>query len=193
LDNLSVRKHSDISRKHSDSSISRVSSTPETSSSRFAPAETRPPGAAVHSANLGRPEGKSFALPDRPADLKAATDGRQQQQRRSSGGGGSSQTPPRSAEAVAATTMVGRQARMENGLPAIRPDSNNETVIGWKPIQTLHGSTDKKALTEKTAGVLTVEEEVTVHTVSCRNFHCEVLQFSHCYLYSGCSTQFQFG
>jgi hypothetical protein len=167
LDNLSGRssKHSDISRKHSDSSISRVSSTTETSSTSR-PAEARPAGVAAHSTNLGRPEGKSFALPDRPADLKAA-EGRQQQRRPS--GGSSSQTPPRSGEAIAvqaATTAVGRQGRPpENGLSA-RPD--NETVIGWKPIQTLQGSPDKKALTEKTAGVLTVEEEVSVSSVVLR-------------------------
>ena len=163
LDNLSsVRKHSDVSRKHSDSSSSRVSS----SDASRPTAESRPTGVSAHSTNLGRPEGKSFALPDRPADLKTSET---RKQRRSSGGGVSSsssvQTPPRSSDAaalgLATAAIAGRQQRAADGSNTVWAE-NGEAVIGWKPIQALQGPGDRASPAEKTGGVLTVEEEVRV-------------------------------
>jgi hypothetical protein len=162
LENIGVRKQSELSRKHSDSGSARVSSA-ETSARPF---ESRP----AHSANLGRPEGKSFALPDRPADLTTGVKTADtRKQRRSSGSGGSSSaggapTPPRisssetGASSAVTSTATGRQAQTDGGHPT-RPE-NGETVIGWKPIQALHGAGDRNSPAERLGGVLTVEEEV---------------------------------
>jgi hypothetical protein len=182
LDNLSIRKHSDISRKHSDTSSSgRVSAAAEGASSR---PSTDGRGMAAshstHSANLGRPEGKSFALPDRPAEITAAGLGKEpsssRNQRRSSGNSSSVQTAASSrvnehttAAVVSSNTSVSvqpastvtttsRQSRQDGGHPT-RPQ-NGEPQIGWKPIESLVSAAERTGPADKAVRVLTVDEEV---------------------------------
>jgi hypothetical protein len=168
LDNLSIRKHSDISRKHSDTSSSgRVSAAAE--------GATRPSadgrGMAAHSANLGRPEGKSFALPDRPAEITTAGLGKEpssRNQRRSSGNSSSVQTAASSrvnehtAAVVSSNSSVSVQPSSTVTTTSRQPTrpQNGEPQIGWKPIESLVAATERTGPADKAVRVLTVEEEV---------------------------------